>query len=138
MRPSPKGLKMGEILGSAFSMLRQLEAAEGPDRVEAHSDTAAATKAEPSPTPIAGRFKLMKRRLRFSECACLGTKTGCCSATTPPLKNTGGGTPAPRRTPRTDWTFQHKLSEKATAAGPAKPLAALEARNWPTTGRSTW
>ena len=35
VRPSPKGLVMGDVLGSAFSKLRQLEASENPDGAEA-------------------------------------------------------------------------------------------------------
>ena len=62
VRPSPKGLVMGVILGSAFAKLRQLEASESPD----------CTETDTPPVPTAKRTKNEKRQLRFCERACPG------------------------------------------------------------------
>ena len=58
----PQRLGDGEILGSAFAKLRQLEASESPD----------CTETETPPVPTAKRTKNEKRQLRFCECACPG------------------------------------------------------------------
>ena len=66
---------MGDVLGSAFPKLRQLEASESPD----------GTETDPPPEPpceFPRRPKSAKRWPRFCECACPDTKGGCCCSTT--------------------------------------------------------
>ena len=104
VRPSPKGLMMGDILDSAFSKLRQLEASESPDETEAEA------LPEP-PQEFVKRPTSVKRRPHFRECACPNAKDCCHNTTTTPPK--AQMTTPPKAQPTTTTTDKRAPAESA-------------------------